>query len=189
MIVIVSIPLSILFSLTVLSWLGETLNIMTLGGLVLEVGFNHDATVPTAASRAVSGSRSRAVVCRCCANCAGARFHIMHLIVFIRCSSCRASPATCHSDCRGRFCHSSLFRRAPKAPGSSVEGKGASQRRVAQSLPRFRAQFERLPAVRNRCLLSGASFSFPSFLSPAFPPSSCCPGWARTSSRRPKTAR
>src|SRR6202011_6321406 len=38
MIIIVSIPLSILFSLTVLSWLGESINIMTLGGLALAVG-------------------------------------------------------------------------------------------------------------------------------------------------------
>jgi multidrug efflux pump subunit AcrB len=38
MIIIVSIPLSILFSLTALSWLGETINIMTLGGLALAVG-------------------------------------------------------------------------------------------------------------------------------------------------------
>src|SRR6202011_3502918 len=38
MIIIVSIPLSILFSLTVLSWLSETINIMTLGGLALAVG-------------------------------------------------------------------------------------------------------------------------------------------------------
>src|SRR5580693_9051511 len=38
MIIIVSIPLSILFSLAVLSWLGETINIMTLGGLALAVG-------------------------------------------------------------------------------------------------------------------------------------------------------
>jgi multidrug efflux pump subunit AcrB len=38
MIIIVSIPLSILFSLTALSWLGETINIMTLGGLALSVG-------------------------------------------------------------------------------------------------------------------------------------------------------
>jgi multidrug efflux pump subunit AcrB len=38
MIVIVSIPLSILFSLAVLSWLGESINIMTLGGLALAVG-------------------------------------------------------------------------------------------------------------------------------------------------------
>jgi multidrug efflux pump subunit AcrB len=36
--VLISIPLSILFSLTVLSWLGETVNIMTLGGLALAVG-------------------------------------------------------------------------------------------------------------------------------------------------------
>ena len=38
MIIIVSIPLSILFSLTALSWLGETINIMTLSGLALAVG-------------------------------------------------------------------------------------------------------------------------------------------------------
>jgi multidrug efflux pump subunit AcrB len=38
LIIVVSIPLAILFSLTVLSWLGETINIMTLGGLALAVG-------------------------------------------------------------------------------------------------------------------------------------------------------
>ena len=38
MIIIVSIPLSILFSLAALSWLGETINIMTLGGFALAVG-------------------------------------------------------------------------------------------------------------------------------------------------------
>jgi multidrug efflux pump subunit AcrB len=38
LIIIVSIPLAILFSLTVLSLLGETINIMTLGGLALAVG-------------------------------------------------------------------------------------------------------------------------------------------------------
>ena len=38
MIIIVSIPLSVLFSLTALSWLGESINVMTLGGLALAVG-------------------------------------------------------------------------------------------------------------------------------------------------------
>ena len=47
MIVIVSIPLSILFSLTVLSWLGETINIMTLGGLALAVGMLVDQGIVT----------------------------------------------------------------------------------------------------------------------------------------------
>src|SRR5271156_6439678 len=37
-IVMVTIPLAILFSLTALSWLGETINMMTLGGLALAVG-------------------------------------------------------------------------------------------------------------------------------------------------------
>jgi multidrug efflux pump subunit AcrB len=37
-IIIVSIPLSILFSVTLLSMLGETINVMTLGGLALAVG-------------------------------------------------------------------------------------------------------------------------------------------------------
>jgi multidrug efflux pump subunit AcrB len=37
-IILVEIPLAILFSLTVLSWLGETINVMTLGGLALAVG-------------------------------------------------------------------------------------------------------------------------------------------------------
>jgi multidrug efflux pump subunit AcrB len=38
LIIIVSIPLSILFSLAALSWVGETINVMTLGGLALAVG-------------------------------------------------------------------------------------------------------------------------------------------------------
>jgi len=45
-IVIVSIPLSILVSIIVLDWLGETLNVMTLGGMALAVGILvDDATV------------------------------------------------------------------------------------------------------------------------------------------------
>jgi multidrug efflux pump subunit AcrB len=45
-VVITSIPLSILVSIIVMSWLGETLNIMTLGGLALAVGILvDDATV------------------------------------------------------------------------------------------------------------------------------------------------
>ncbi len=46
LIIAVSIPLSILTSIIVLSWLGETINIMTLGGLALAVGILvDDATV------------------------------------------------------------------------------------------------------------------------------------------------
>jgi multidrug efflux pump subunit AcrB len=46
LIIAVSIPLSILCSLTVMSWLHETINIMTLGGLALAVGILvDDATV------------------------------------------------------------------------------------------------------------------------------------------------
>ncbi|HUA99128.1 MAG TPA: efflux RND transporter permease subunit [Terracidiphilus sp.] len=46
LIIAVSIPLSILCSLVVLSWLGETVNIMTLGGMALAVGILvDDATV------------------------------------------------------------------------------------------------------------------------------------------------
>src|SRR5580692_10447539 len=37
-IILVEIPLAILFSLTALSWLGETINVMTLSGLALAVG-------------------------------------------------------------------------------------------------------------------------------------------------------
>ncbi len=37
-IILVEIPLAILFSLTAMSWLGETINVMTLGGLALAVG-------------------------------------------------------------------------------------------------------------------------------------------------------
>jgi multidrug efflux pump subunit AcrB len=46
LIITISIPLSILASITCLSWLGETINIMTLGGLALAVGILvDDATV------------------------------------------------------------------------------------------------------------------------------------------------
>ncbi len=47
LIVVISIPLSILFSLTALSWLGETINIMTLGGLALAVGMLVDQGIVT----------------------------------------------------------------------------------------------------------------------------------------------
>jgi multidrug efflux pump subunit AcrB len=47
LIVTISIPLSILFSLTVLSWLGESVNIMTLGGLALAVGMLVDQGIVT----------------------------------------------------------------------------------------------------------------------------------------------
>jgi len=46
LIVLVSIPLSLLVSIIVLDWLGQTLNLMTLGGLALAVGILvDDATV------------------------------------------------------------------------------------------------------------------------------------------------
>jgi multidrug efflux pump subunit AcrB len=38
LVIMIEIPLAILFSLTALSWLGETINVMTLGGLALAVG-------------------------------------------------------------------------------------------------------------------------------------------------------
>jgi len=48
LIVATSIPLSILTSIMMLSWLGETINVMTLGGLALAVGILvDDATVMT----------------------------------------------------------------------------------------------------------------------------------------------
>jgi CzcA family heavy metal efflux pump len=37
-VILIEIPLAILFSLTLLSWFGETINVMTLGGLALAVG-------------------------------------------------------------------------------------------------------------------------------------------------------
>jgi CzcA family heavy metal efflux pump len=46
LIITISIPLSVLTSIAILSWLGETINIMTLGGLALAVGILvDDATV------------------------------------------------------------------------------------------------------------------------------------------------
>jgi CzcA family heavy metal efflux pump len=38
LIIIISIPLSVLFSLIAIAWLGQTINVMTLGGLALAVG-------------------------------------------------------------------------------------------------------------------------------------------------------
>ncbi|SHG58402.1 efflux RND transporter permease subunit [Bradyrhizobium erythrophlei] len=46
-IVLITIPLAILFSLTALSWLGETINTMTLGGLALAVGILVDESTVT----------------------------------------------------------------------------------------------------------------------------------------------
>src|SRR6201987_516943 len=47
LIIMIEIPLAILFSLTALSWLGETINVMTLGGLALAVGILvDDGTAP-----------------------------------------------------------------------------------------------------------------------------------------------
>ncbi len=46
LIVVISIPLSILVSIIILAWLGQTLNVMTLGGMALAVGILvDDATV------------------------------------------------------------------------------------------------------------------------------------------------
>ena len=46
LIVVISIPLSILVSIVILAWIGETLNVMTLGGMALAVGILvDDATV------------------------------------------------------------------------------------------------------------------------------------------------
>jgi multidrug efflux pump subunit AcrB len=46
LIITISIPLSVIASIVILSWLGETINIMTLGGLALAVGILvDDATV------------------------------------------------------------------------------------------------------------------------------------------------
>jgi multidrug efflux pump subunit AcrB len=46
-IVMITIPLALLFSLTALSWLGETINMMTLGGLALAVGILVDESTVT----------------------------------------------------------------------------------------------------------------------------------------------
>jgi multidrug efflux pump subunit AcrB len=65
-IVAVSIPLSILFSITVLHFLGQTLNVMTLGGLSLAVGILvDDATVTIEnihRNRAMGKSHRRAIL-------------------------------------------------------------------------------------------------------------------------------
>ena len=54
-IILIEIPLAILFSLTLLSWLGETINVMTLGGLALAVGILvDDGTSPSKISTTIS---------------------------------------------------------------------------------------------------------------------------------------
>ena len=54
LIIALSIPLSVLSSLAILSALGETINLMTLGGLALAVGILvDDATVATKSPRTV----------------------------------------------------------------------------------------------------------------------------------------
>ena len=65
LIIAVSIPLSILTSIMVLSFLGETINIMTLGGLALAVGILvDDATVDHREHRAPPGGRAGAATTR-----------------------------------------------------------------------------------------------------------------------------
>ncbi len=49
-IILIEIPLAILFSLTALSWLGESINVMTLGGLALAVGILVDDGTVTIAN-------------------------------------------------------------------------------------------------------------------------------------------
>ncbi len=84
LIIAISIPLSILVSICVLSALGETINIMTLGGLALAVGILvDDATVEieniNRLLRAGQGNCTRDSR-RCTTNCrASLRFHNLHL--------------------------------------------------------------------------------------------------------------
>ncbi len=99
-IIATSIPLAVFGSIIMLAALGETLNIMTLGGLALAVGILVDEATVTIEN--INGTWSRArkssprfsmapirswcrPSCRCCvsASCS------------FRCSSCRASPASC----------------------------------------------------------------------------------------------
>ncbi len=103
LIIAVSIPLSILTSIIVLSALGETINIMTLGGLALAVGILvDDATVAIeninrissqarSSSRRFSTARSRSRCPRSSRRCASASCSC-------RCSSSPASRAI--SSCR-----------------------------------------------------------------------------------------
>ena len=84
LIVVISIPLSILVSIIVLSALGQTLNVMTLGGMSLAVGILvDDATVeienihrnlPRAKTLSAGHPRRRAADRR-----AGLRLHAVHL--------------------------------------------------------------------------------------------------------------
>jgi multidrug efflux pump subunit AcrB len=104
-IIAVSIPLSILGSIIALAATGETLNLMTLGGLALAVGILvDDATVTIeninwhleqgkAVEPAIMDGAQQIVApawCRCCASASCSS----------RCSSCRAWPASC--SCRWR---------------------------------------------------------------------------------------
>ena len=122
-IILIEIPLAILFALTALSWLGETVNVMTLGGLALAVGIlvddgtvtieniNYHLELGKPVEPAIMDGAQQIVVpafvtllCLC--------------IVFVPMFSSAASPDTCsgpsprlsysrssaRSCCRGRSC-------------------------------------------------------------------------------------
>jgi len=101
LIITLSIPLAILAALTGLSLLGETINVMTLGGLALAVGILVDDATGhhrehQLASRAGQGDRARHSRRRAADRGAGDRVAALHLHrLQCRCSGSAASPATC----------------------------------------------------------------------------------------------
>ena len=123
LIIALTIPLSILSSILTLQILGETLNLMTLGGLALSVGILVDQAIVTIenierhlhqgteSSKRFSSARARSACPRSCRRFASASCLSL-------CSSCPASRASCscrwprrsslrcsrRSSCRARWC-------------------------------------------------------------------------------------
>ena len=109
LIITISIPLAVLFSLTVLSVLGETINIMTLGGLALAVGIlvddatvtienmNYHLEMGKEVERSIMDGAAR-LWCRrrsrCCASASCS----------CRCSRSAALPGICSGRSRKRWC-------------------------------------------------------------------------------------
>ena len=109
MIILVEIPLAILFSLTALSWLGETINVMTLGGLALAVGILVDdgtVTIENINYHLELGKRIEPAILD------GAQQIVIPAFVTLlclrscsfRCFSSAASPATCSARWPRRWC-------------------------------------------------------------------------------------
>jgi hypothetical protein len=154
LIVALSIPLSILSSIVALSWLGQTINVMTLGGLALAVGILvDDATVmieninrhldeageggrPTDLSDAIIAAANQIVVPNLCVH--AVHLHCMAAAVPTR--RCRRLPV--RATCRGnhlrydRLVHPVLHPDADRRKlAAARSGRGAAGPRTRRQAP------------------------------------------------------